>query len=64
MGEETVTQVRGQAGLKLWVSLVLGPNLLFMSSDFTHMCAVTLLPVKHISASLVEGLQPPQRSAG
>lgn len=51
-----MTQIRGQAGLKLWASLVLGPSLDFRSSDFMHTYAVTLLPVKHISPLLVEVL--------
>lgn len=51
-----MTKVRRQAGLKLWASLVPGPSLDFKSSDFMHMYAVTLLPVKYISPSLVEVL--------
>lgn len=51
-----MTQIWGQAGLKLWASLVPGPSLDFRSSDFMHTYAVTLLPVKHISPSFVEVL--------
>lgn len=49
-----MTQVREQSGLKLRASLVPAPSLGFRSSDFMHTYAVTLLPGKHISPSLVE----------